>query len=335
MPYVVEGWQAMLRDQPETVPTPVPYTTDPFASLASSDDDTDGKVQEDHVLLQRRAGFGGILKWGLGYGVDMLLRAKDNGKLCVPASFWRPQYEQALAELRAEAVAAGTDPAAVFLTENDVVTAWIIRCVVRLQTDVRADRTVSGSIVMSLCKAFEGGDDDSGALLPPADQHRPYVGNAFGWGNVLVTAGDVRQRPLSWLARSVRRTINSQGTRAQHRAYYRLVRQAGTGLPVVVFGDSNMTQIGFSNWSKAGLFDFDFAPARQTSIAGAATSLAPCRPSYVQENHGPVKPVDGFFILGKDALGNYWASACKLKGQWAQLQQMLEREPASADAKDE
>ncbi|EPE06297.1 hypothetical protein F503_02425 [Ophiostoma piceae UAMH 11346] len=316
MQYVVEGWQAMLWNKPDAVPTPVPYATDPFASLARGDDD--GEDKEDHVLLDRRAGLAGMVKWGLGYGVDMLLRAKDNGMVCVPASFWQPQYEQALAELRAEAIAQGTDPAGVFLTENDVVTAWIMRCVVRLQTDARADRTVSASIAMSLRKAFEG----DGGLLPPADQHHPYVGNAFGWSNVLVTAGDVRDRPLSWLAREVRRAINAQGTRAQHKAYFRLVRSAGTGLPVVVFGDGNMTQVGFSNWSKAGLFDLDFAPARQVPVAGSA----PCRPSYVQENHGPIKPVDGFFILGKDAKGNYWASAYKLKGQWARLQEMLEKE---------
>jgi hypothetical protein len=108
---------------------------------------------------------------------------------------------------------------------------------------------------MSLRKAFEGD-------LIPKSSENPYVGNAFGWANVLVTAGDITSKPLSWLARQVRRAINEQGTRAQHEAYYEMVRTSGTGLPIVIFGDGGMAQIGFSNWSKAGLFDLDFAPAR-------------------------------------------------------------------------
>lgn len=168
---------------------------------------------------------------------------------------------------------------------------------------------------MSLRKAFEGD------LIPSANEH-PYVGNAFGWANVLVSAGDVTSKPLSWLARQVRRAINEQGTRAQHEAYYEMVRTSGTGLPIIVFGNGDMAQIGLSNWSKAGLFDLDFAPARMCSVE----SSTPCRPSYVQENHGPIKPVDGFFVFGKDQKGNYWTSAYKVKGQWAKFQDQIEKD---------
>lgn len=166
---------------------------------------------------------------------------------------------------------------------------------------------------MSLRKAFEGD------LIPASDKH-PYVGNAFGWANVLVTAGDITSKPLSWLARQVRKAINEQGTRAQHEAYYALVR-TGAGLPIVIFGDGGMAQIGFSNWNKAGLFDLDFSPA-----CVDRNGSAPCRPSYVQENHGPIKPADGFFIFGKDEKGNYWTSACKVKGQWEKFQEQLNKD---------
>lgn len=165
---------------------------------------------------------------------------------------------------------------------------------------------------MSLRKSFEGD------LLPPSGEH-PYVGNAFGWANVVVTAGEVASKPLSWLAREIRRAINEQGTRAQHEAYYAMVRSSGTGLPIVIFGDGGMAQIGLSNWTKAGLFDLDFSPARRAPKDDGT----PCRPVYVQENHGPVKPADGFFILGKDEKGNYWTSACKVKGQWAKFEEQL------------
>jgi len=83
-----------------------------------------------------------MLKWGLGYGVDMLVRAKENRMVCVPESYWQPQLEKALEELRAEAVANGEDVAKVFLTENDVLTAWILQSTVR-QMAANPDRLVS------------------------------------------------------------------------------------------------------------------------------------------------------------------------------------------------
>ncbi|KAJ5734371.1 Transferase [Penicillium malachiteum] len=310
MQYVVEGWQSMLWGRTDEVLTPCNYEKDPFRSFA----DGSRPSIENHVLADKRVGLLGILKWGLGYGVDMVVRAKENRMVCVPETFWRPQWAKALDELRAEATANGEDPSKVFLTENDVLTAWILRCVVG-QRNMDPNRTVAAAIAMSLRKAFEGD------LIPPSAEH-PYVGNAFGWANVLVTAGDVTSKPLSWLARQVRRAVNEQGTRAQHESYYAMVRASGTGLPIVILGDGGMAQVGFSNWDKAGLFNLDFSPARKNP-AGRQGS---CIPSYVQENHGPVKPADGFFILGKDAKGNYWTSACAVKGQWAKFEEQLKKD---------
>ncbi|KAJ5708250.1 Transferase [Penicillium malachiteum] len=101
-----------------------------------------------------------------------------------------------------------------------------------------------------------------------------------------------------------------------------MVRASGTGLPIVILGDGGMAQVGFSNWDKAGLFNLDFSPARKNPADGQGS----CKPSYVQENHGPVKPADGFFILGKDAKGNYWTSACSVKGQWAKFEEQLRKD---------
>ncbi|CBF87369.1 hypothetical protein AN9305.2 [Aspergillus nidulans FGSC A4] len=308
MQYVVEGWSAMLWGKGDSIPTPVSPESDPFDVLATGARPT----TEKHILTDMKVGWGGILKWGLGYGVDMLLRAKENRMVCVPESYWRPQMERALQELREEARSTGADESRVFLTENDIVTAWILRCVIG-QAGMSPDRTVAASIAMSLRKAFEGD------LIPPSAEH-PYVGNAFGWSNVLITAGEVTSKPLSWLARQVRKAINEQGTRAQHESYYEMVRMSGTGLPIVIMGDGGMAQVGFSNWAKAGLFDLDFAPARMDGKGEA------CRPSYVQENHGPVKPADGFFILGKDGKGNYWTSAYKVKGTWERFEQQMKKD---------
>ncbi|PKK50836.1 hypothetical protein CI102_4473 [Trichoderma harzianum] len=301
------SWSSMLWGKTDQIPTPCGFDTDPFDAMAKDS----RPITEQHVLSDKRVGFGGLLQWGLGYGVDMLVRTKENRMVCIPETYWRVQLDKALEELCAEAIAKGEDASKVFLTENDILTAWTIRCIVS-STEMNSDRTVATSIAMSLRKAFEGD------LIPPSAEH-PYVGNAYGWANVLVKAGDVSSKPLSWLALQVRRAINEQGTREQHEAYHDMVRTSYSGLPVIVFGDGTMAQIGFSNWSKAGLFDLDFAPARKT-LKGDV----PCRPSYVQENHGPIKPADGWFIFGKDEKGNYWSSACRVKGQWAKFQAQID-----------
>ena len=62
--------------------------------------------------------------------------------VCVPETYWRPQMEMALDELRAEAVAHGKDPNKVFLTKNDILTAWILRCVIG-PMNMSPDRLVS------------------------------------------------------------------------------------------------------------------------------------------------------------------------------------------------
>ncbi|KAJ5642420.1 hypothetical protein N7490_006420 [Penicillium lividum] len=139
---------------------------------------------------------------------------------------------------------------------------------------------VAASIAMSLRKAFEGD------LIPISSEH-PH--------------------PLSWLAQQIRRAINVQGTPSQHEAYYAAVRTGGHGLPIAIFGDGGMAQVGFSNWSKAGLFDLDFSPA-------------------IKEPKGDNAPCDDFFIFGKDQKGNYLASAYKLKGQWEKFQEQMKKD---------
>jgi hypothetical protein len=138
MQYVVEGWNDMLWGDEDDIPDPCEMDPDPFDALAKGTRPT----TEEHVLSKTRVGLGGMLKWGLGYGVDMLLRAKENRMVCVPQTYWQAQHDKALGELREEAVANGEDVSKVFLTENDVLTAWIMRCVIT-PLNMSPDRPVS------------------------------------------------------------------------------------------------------------------------------------------------------------------------------------------------
>lgn len=146
--YVVEGWTAMLWGRTAEIPTPCDADSDPFSPLAQGSRPT----TEEHVLADRKVGLGGLLKWGLGYGVEMLLRSKENRMVCIPESYWKPQLEKALTELHGEAIAKGEDASKVFLTENDVITAWILRCIVD-SMGMNCNRMVNTNALSSLdCK---------------------------------------------------------------------------------------------------------------------------------------------------------------------------------------
>lgn len=141
MQYVIEGWTCMLWGKADEIPVPCSVDTDPFDALAQGT----RPATEEHALTDKKVGLGGIFKWGLGYGVDMLLRAKENRMVSVPESYWRPQWEKAMEELRAEAVSKNEDPSKVFLTENDILTAWILKCVVG-PMNMNPDRMVCSQV---------------------------------------------------------------------------------------------------------------------------------------------------------------------------------------------
>lgn len=144
--YVVENWARILHGRADEVPTPCARDGDPFEVLASGT----RAAGERHVLADRQIGLWGMLKWGMGSGVDMLVREKENRMVCVPEGFWRGEMEKALGELRAEAKEKGEDVGKVFLTENDVLTAWVLRCVV-VSKGMDPERTVSGPM-LRLCE---------------------------------------------------------------------------------------------------------------------------------------------------------------------------------------
>lgn len=126
MQYVVENWARVLWGREGEIPTPCGLDSDPFDALAKGT----RHVGEPHILADRRVGLGGMLQWGVGYGIDMLVRAKENRIVCVPEKYWRQQLQKALSELRSEAAEKGEDVSEVFLTEGDILTAWTMRCVV-------------------------------------------------------------------------------------------------------------------------------------------------------------------------------------------------------------
>lgn len=115
-----------------------------------------------------------------------------------------------LDELRAKAKD-GEEP---FVTEGDILVAWWTRMAIsHIRTD--STKTITVMSVYSHQKVLKQD------LLP---SNGLYVSNCIGFINMILTARDVLQKPLSWLAFQMRECINSQGTRKQVEAYQCMVR---------------------------------------------------------------------------------------------------------------
>jgi hypothetical protein len=71
MQYVFGEWSVVLWGKGDSIPTPVSPESEPFDVLATGTRPT----TEKHILTDRKVGWGGILKWGLRYEVDILVRA--------------------------------------------------------------------------------------------------------------------------------------------------------------------------------------------------------------------------------------------------------------------
>lgn len=134
-------------------------------------------------------------------------------------------------------------------------------------------------------------------------------------------AKDLLQKPLSYLASHIRRSIVEQGSREQIEAYASLIRLDPRNKAPPMFGQSSMQLLMFSNWQKANMYGFDL------SAAAAKPRDTPLIPSYVQSMQSPYNFADGIIIVGKDSEGNYWLSGYRTKGLW----KMMETEMAKED----
>lgn len=224
--------------------------------------------------------------------------------VCLPSAFW----EKLVAEVREELKRDVEKDQEVFVTEGDVITAWWTR-VCCCHMDKNSTTTVAAQNAMSLRKVLKND------LLP---EKRPFISMALGFPTVLLPASDILTKPLSWLALQFRRAINEQGSRSQVESYAALQREYSATMRMpILFGDSGMYNLFFSNWQRAGLFNFDF------SGAAVIPGDGPLRPSYIQCVQDPAFP-EGWPISGKDNDGNYWLSGFRERGLWAKIEKELE-----------
>lgn len=156
-------------------------------------------------------------------------------------------------------------------------------------------------------------------LLPSS---RPYISNAIAWLVSPMTSSEILASSLGSLARWVRAVVTQQATREQLEAYTGLVREYGSLR--MFFGDPGMHLIIFSSWAKAGFFEVDFGAARKRAEGGEEEEDGrKCCTVYIQQEHGPIRHLEAFIVIGKDGEGNYWTCGYRVKGEWDKLEREL------------
>lgn len=295
---LLDAWCLMLDGKDNEVKTPFGADTDPLSTLGM-------EPRESHKLASQQMGVIGLTSYGLGQALEFM-RKQENRMVCVPPSFVQKLREEAIAEL-ASAQSDAFMPAP-FLTESDVLCAWWTRLAVA--------HLPPGSLqTVVLNNAYDIRKPLRTDLIP---EGAPYVSNAIGFINVLLSAADIVERPLGHVASSIRSAINDLGTRQQVEAFFAMVRKSSYKLPPF-FGDRNMHMITFSNWTKANLFDVDFSSA----ITRHDDSRV-AKPIYIQNNQSGLILPNGFPIMGKDNHGNYWLSGYMNTNHWASIERILQ-----------
>jgi hypothetical protein len=298
---LLDAWCLMLEGRDDEVKAPYGVDTDPLITLGTA-------PTEPHKLVSQQMGIFGLVGYGLGQAMDFI-RKQENRMVCVPSSFVQKLQDEALAELAAARSEDALAPKP-FLSEGDVLCAWWTRLAVS-HLPPTSTQTVVLNNALDIRKRLQ---DD---LVP---EGAPYVSNAIGFINVLLSVKDITEKPLSYVASSIRAAITDLGTREQIEAFFAMVRASSGKLPPF-FGDKNMHMITYSNWTKANLFDVDFSSA---IIGSGGSNVA--KPRYIQNNQVGLILPNGFPIIGKDNDGNYWLSGYMNKWHWENIEAILVKE---------
>ncbi|KAK4031428.1 hypothetical protein C8A01DRAFT_42112 [Parachaetomium inaequale] len=298
---LLDAWTLMLQGKEDEIPEPLAPDNYVLENIGK-------KPTKPHALAHRRVSMPGLVSWALRNAYPLFIRPKEHRMVCVPAAYLAKLREKALAELNAQAAAAGQKEEP-FLSEGDVLLAWVTRLAM-------ANISKDSERIIAVQQAYQW----RRVLKDLIPANTPFLGNCVGFLVTLMPAKDLLRKPLSFLASHIRRSIEEQGSREQIEAYASFIRLDPKNRAPPFFGESSMQLLMFSNWQKANMYGTDLSAA---AVKPRDTTLMP---SYVQSMQGPYNFTDGIIIVGKDAEGNYWLSAYRVKGLWEMMETEMARD---------
>lgn len=131
---LLEAWVLMLQGRENEIPTP----------LAAEDytlENCGKNPTERHVLADRHISKPGVFWWVLQNAYGLMFRKKEHRMVCVPGTYLAKLRAKALADLAAEQLISEKAEAP-FLTEGDVLVAWLSRLAV---ANAAENSTVGGA----------------------------------------------------------------------------------------------------------------------------------------------------------------------------------------------
>lgn len=305
------AWSLVLAGRESDIPPMLSAGEDPMARAG-----IDPVFVERHPLQELQVQGWWLFLWGIRFILDLLWwRTMETRTVFLPHRTVQGLRSEALASL------AATPSSAPFVSDGDVVAAWLAVMATEAILARNSTRTVS------IANAFDL-RGRCASLFPAEKGKGAYVQNAvFPCWTTLPASHILVRKPdaLGTVAQAIRETIKTQTTEASVHALARLTRESlgKSGLPPM-FGDTSSFVVNMSNWSKARLFEsLDFGPAivsktrrgdRHRASAERTKSVATVKSSPIYYHVQGVSPNNmlarnGAFLTSTSN-GDYWINGC-------------------------
>jgi len=287
------------------------------------------EAQEEFVLKPKQLGKVGMARFIFNYLWDLFWYPIENGcTIAMPASTYTRIKARAYADLESlpaskvtytnPKLSRNTDASSSipFLSDGDILTAWIMRLVVRANPLIHASPTRT----VAVCNVFGMRDllrNTAPALLP---QHGAYIHNCVTTVCSLFSAHEMTTLPLGHVAARIRADLVEQGTRPQMEASQR--EKVTAGMPM--YGDGGMAMCTLTNWYKARLYQTDFSAAIVKGGMGEGSG----KPAYCH----PYATAKGFSlrgsanVIGKDRKGTWWMGTVMRKDFLEEFRKAVDEE---------
>ncbi|KAL1964981.1 hypothetical protein VTN77DRAFT_6181 [Rasamsonia byssochlamydoides] len=302
-----QAWTAVLRGQEDQVPPFLGFDKDPLASLG------EGTSPKQYVLSNKVLKGLRMLIFVLRFIFELVWYRDEERVVFIPGQFLQQMRDSALKELAAESSGESTP----FVSEGDVLFSWWSRIMLSALKPA-ADRMI---VLMNVFDIRPTLAEDH---VPP---NSAFVSNAVFTAVTFLSARQILEKPVSFVASRLRAALEQQRTKEQVQALAALQKAAvaKTG-NLALFGDPGLLLITCSNWSKGRFFEIDFSSAviapgvplsQRTNKLGRASYIN----SAVHRNGMPTRYCGAVF--GKDAAGNFWSAWTMRTETWPKIEEQL------------
>jgi hypothetical protein len=308
---LLKGWIAVLRGREDQIPPIVDASEDPLATIHQM------TPSSKYILADRVLKGWAFIVFVIQYIFELVWWRKDEERfIFVPGNYLKGLRDTALAELN-DSPSPTAKPA--FISESDVLLSWWTRIFIKaLNPSPNKPITILNVFDIRGVLAEIG-------LLPSPDT--ALIANVTWPTVILVTAGEIVSKPISFLASRTRHAIDTHRTVEQVQAIAATQREARekTGQPAV-YGDLGTFLFACSNWHRGKMFQMDFSPAvvKENPPQSERANLTG-RPLlvFVTGKFVGFSPRNSLAVMGKDAAGNWWMKNVLRTSLWSAVEKQL------------